>query len=134
MKNILVAATPSAFKTMRSALENRFSLTHCFNLDAARAALDDAPVDLILCCTHFDESRMFDLLRYVKMQPALHRIPFMCAKIVEDEVSATYLQGVEIAARALGADSFIDFSHWKRIQGEQLAFDELTRTIHKLLG
>lgn len=67
--------------------------------------------DLIAAFTCFDESRMFDLLRYCKADPELKDIPFIAMRIRGLRLDDTTHQAIQIATKALGAEEYID---WQR--------------------
>lgn len=95
---------------MLSGLNKHFELIPCTTLDTARTALRKQAIDLIIAGIHFDESRMFDLLRYVQADPATNAIPVLCVKVLDDQIASTFLQAAAIASQALGAHDFVDFS------------------------
>jgi hypothetical protein len=57
---------------------------------------------------HFDESRMFDLLRH--LQPSGHQGPVVCVRTHHFDSPAISIEGLEIAARTLGAALFLDLT------------------------
>lgn len=118
---------------MTQAIEKDFDVVHCVTLEAARQVLLAGGIDLIIGGIHFDESRMFNLLRYAQADPASSDIPFMCVKILDDRIAPTFMQSAEIASRALGASGFIDFSDWRQRLGDMEAAEQLRRRIHELL-
>jgi hypothetical protein len=68
------------------------------------------PYDVLLIAVRFDESRMFDLLRYLKSHGTLSRLPVICYRSSRRSLIATPLarQGVQLASCALGASDFVD--------------------------
>jgi hypothetical protein len=63
-------------------------------------------ISLILCGMYFDETRMFDLLRYAKQKcPAT---PVVSCRIGQSEVPQVTLEAVAIAAKSMGAVEFVD--------------------------
>jgi response regulator RpfG family c-di-GMP phosphodiesterase len=119
--------------TMTQLLRHDFELVPCLTLEQAQHALRGGDIDLVIGGIHFDESRMFDLLRYAQADPTTRAIPFLCIKILDDQISPTLLQGVEIASRALGAREFIDFAEWcQRLSNEEASM-QLRYLIHKSL-
>lgn len=114
---------------MRQALARDFELVLCHTLEEARQALFGGGIDLIIAGIHFDESRMFNLLRYAQADPVTNGIPFLCLKILDDQIAPTFMQSVEIASRALGARDFIDFSEWRARLGDGEAFSRLRERI-----
>lgn len=133
MRKILVAVSLQALPVMTHALSADFILLPCLTLDQARQALRANEIDLAIAGIHFDESRMFDLLRYAQADPATDGIPFLCLKILDDRIAPTFLQSAEIASRALGARDFIDLSEWRARLGDDEAFRQLRDCIYKLL-
>jgi hypothetical protein len=130
---ILVADHPDAFEAFRGALTTAAALTRVGTLEAARNALQDEPA-LVVCGCHFDEGRMYDLLRHLKALPALERIPFLAVRCVEGELldDALY-ESVKIAVRALGGNAFVDLPRWQRRWGAAEASHRLTQLVNALL-
>ena len=76
----------------------------------AQSELATGRYDVILIAVRFDESRMFDFLRYLKSNPSLSLIPVICYRSARRALAATDMGrlSVELAARALGAYDFVD--------------------------
>ena len=89
----------------------------------------------MVCGCHFDEGRIYDLLRYVKADPALAQVPFMAVRCVEGELldDALY-ESVKIAVRALGGHTFVDLLRWQRRWGAAEASHRLTALVESLAG
>ena len=132
IKKIFVGANPLARKILGSALAPEFDLMHCDNLDQAKPLLMK-PVDLILCTVLFDGSRMFDLLRYVKNNPAAESIPFVGIRVVQGTLPFHEVVASRAAVKLLGGDEFLDMYTWMNELGEDRAFEKLRTTIHQLL-
>ena len=77
-------------------------------MDEARRALERDAFDLVVVTVHFDESRMFDLLRY--LQSSGHRRPVVCVRSHQFDSPTITIEGLEIAAKALGATLFLDLT------------------------
>jgi hypothetical protein len=74
--------------------------------DAVRRLQGRHEISLVLCGLYFDETRMFDLLRFVKgTHPGLR---FVCCRIGQSEVPEVTLEAVGIAARSMGAEEFVN--------------------------
>jgi hypothetical protein len=74
--------------------------------DASEMLRSECDLALILCGVHFDESRMYDLLRLAReSQP---HIPFVACRVLETRLSHISVQAIAIAAEALGAKAFVD--------------------------
>lgn len=129
---ILVADNADAFAAFRAALTTSFALVHAATCEKAKQALDPPP-SLVVCGCHFDEGRMYDLLRHMKATPGLNRIPFMAVRCVPGELldDALY-ESVKIAVRALGGNAFVDLLRWQRRWGTAEAGHRLTHLVQTL--
>ena len=67
-RRVLVADTPEGDRRLAAILAG-CELKFVRTLDEARRALKDDGFDLVLIGVHFDDSRMFDLLRYMRANP-----------------------------------------------------------------
>lgn len=94
----------------------------------------EQPFDLIVCGLHFDDSRMFDLLRHAKSNPRTRSIPFVVVKASDGELSPTLQQGIEIACAALGADCFVELTTWEKHGGNAVAQQRLHGLLDRLLA
>ena len=77
-------------------------------LDEAKSTLTGRNFDLIVVGVHFDESRMFDLLRHVRAQERHRATPVVCVLTVEFTRHAVAAEGLEIAVKALGGTAYLD--------------------------
>lgn len=126
--NVLVAEVPGVIPLVQEAWQDHFSLTFCTSLTEAESLLDRR-FDVIVCGTHFAESKMFDLLRLAKLKPETQAVPFLCIRVLDGEIDSTAFQGISIAARALGAAGFIDLNRWRR----QYGFDQARKRLRDLV-
>jgi hypothetical protein len=131
-RRILVADNAESFDVLRAALTSNFVLHRVDTVDQARRALAD-PTSLVICGCHFDEGRMYDLLRHLKATPGLKHLPFVAVRCVEGELldDALY-ESVKIAVRALGGNSFVDLLRWQRRWGAVEASHRLTQLLETL--
>ena len=86
-------------------------------------------ISLVLCDVEFDDSRMFDLLRYVRAEPSTRGIPFLCVRTRQGELAPAVVEGLDIASRALGGAGFVDLVRLRRDLGEDAAASELRRLV-----
>jgi hypothetical protein len=119
-KRILIVLTPLSAPLLADILGADFELIFSNSIDHSQSLLEES-VDLAACDTHFDDCRMFDLLRLVKAGPRTRPIPFLCLRVVEGALDQTLYQSVDIASSALGAAVFIDLFDLKRRSGEEQA-------------
>jgi PleD family two-component response regulator len=109
-----------------SAILSEHELAFVHTLDEAKATLAGRNFDLIAIGVHFDESRMFDLLRYVRWQERHRATPIVCLLTLDFTRQAIASEGVEIAVKALGGTAFLDL--------KALSDGEARRVIDDLLG
>ena len=128
---VLVADAPDSVAAFRRALTAPLDVLSASTLDEAKAALAEHP-DVVICGCHFDEGRMYDLLRHIKAQPALARVPFVAVRCLEGELDDALYESVKIAVRALGGNAFVDLPRWQRKYGESDAGHRLTALIESL--
>ena len=109
-RKILVADVPELDSRLKQVLAGeRVSFVRTVN--EAIAALKREDFDLLLVSVHFDDSRMFDLLREVRIDGRNRGIPIICVR--EPELGFTAISGsaLEVTCRALEADAFLDLAH-----------------------
>ena len=107
-------------------------LVPCVTLEMAKEVVRDN-IDVILCGLHFDESRMFDLLRFVKADQSLRTIPFLCIKTLEGIVEPTFNESVKIATKALGAVGYFDLADRIVKVGHDRAKSEISDYIENIV-
>ena len=76
----------------------------------AQRAIERERFDLIVASVHFDESRMFDLLRYLQASGGHAGRPVVCLRGQHFVSPAITIEGLEIAAKTLGATLFLDLT------------------------
>ena len=123
MKTILVADHSDA---RLSALLSGHDLIFVNTLDEAKRVLTVRNFDLIVISVHFDESRMFDLLRHVRWQERHRATPVVCVLTADFARHAIAAEGLEIAVKALGGTAYVDL----KTSGDA----EARRVVDDLLG
>jgi CheY-like chemotaxis protein len=102
-KHVLICAFRARERLTRLMAEHE--LTAVTTLREACAALKEHKFDLILVSVRFDESRLFDLLRFVKADERLARIPVACLYgLTGSTASRLTLEAMCLACEALSAD------------------------------
>ena len=109
-----------------SAILADYDLAFVHTIDEAKAVLAVRTFDLITISVHFDESRMFDLLRYVRWQERHRATPVVCVQTADFTRHAIAAEGVEIAVKALGGTAYLDL--------KSIGNDEARRAIDDLLA
>jgi hypothetical protein len=124
---ILLAARKIARQPFITALEDDASIVGVETLDDAVTTLKrDPDIDVVCCTIYFDESRMFDLLRWVRVN--CEGTPVVCARALPKDLPNISLEAVSIATRSLGA-AFIDFPALVRQSGTEAACLALRSTV-----
>lgn len=113
---IVVADVRESISTLAHILGESVQLLPATSLDRALKRLDEG-ADLVLCGVHFDQSRMFDLLRMAKASPRSRAVPFVCYRDMRSELPAPFLEGLDIACKALGAAEFLDLYEMRKRHG-----------------
>lgn len=120
-----------AIAVFRQMLVTTLAVDSAVTLREAREALQ-RPAALVVCGCHFDEGRMYDLLRHMKATPQLAGIPFLAIRCIEGELDDALYESVKIAVRALGGNAFVDVPRWQRKYGVAEAAHRLTTLVHAL--
>ncbi|HEX7220779.1 MAG TPA: hypothetical protein VF280_16325 [Burkholderiales bacterium] len=106
---ILVADTPAGDRRISEILPG-YELEFVRTLGAAQRAIDRERFALVLVGVHFDESRMFDLLRYLQARSAPAGCAVICMRTHHFASTAITIEGLEIATKALGCNLFLDLT------------------------
>ena len=106
---ILTAVAPDAQERVRRILTGH-ELLFVQNLGAARAALENNAIRLIFVGARFDESRMFDLLDYIRKDAQHKKIPIVAAIVAPTVMSEETVRGLEHTTKILGASVFVNLN------------------------
>lgn len=110
---ILAALRPEGVVAVERALGQFAEIVPVYAYDeAARRLESGADIDLVLCGIYFAQTRMFDLLRFVREKHA--DIPFVACRIGDTELPNVTLEAVGIASRSMGAAAFINMPLLRR--------------------
>lgn len=111
---------------MRGLFATAAEATFVFTLDEAIRELKLGGFDGILCTIHFDDSRMFDLVRHARVHAPL--VPCMCTRLLDTKLRGSLLHGMLIAVESLDA-RFIDRYDLQRTHGEEQGDAEFARRV-----
>lgn len=125
---ILAADVPNEHRTLQKVLDGLVTLVPVTTIDDALSALH-ASIDAIICGIHFDESRMFDLIRMAKAEMSTRSVPIICYRDLESGLSPALFESLEIACRAQGAESFVDLYALRERLGAAQADEEFRRIV-----
>jgi len=109
-KKILVADTPEGDRRLSQILSG-YELTFVRTMGEARRELEADGFVLILVGVHFDDSRMFDLLRQVRSEGRNKDIPIICVREPGLGFTAISSHTLEVTCRALDANVFLDLTN-----------------------
>jgi hypothetical protein len=129
---LLVAVTPMGYMHARRALHEHFDLVPAFSLQQALSALKHGEIEAVLCSIHFDESRMFDLLRAAtETDPG---IPVACCILLDSKLSPDCLGSLIEAAKSKGARGLVDYNRLHREVGFVEADRQFREEVLRLFG
>jgi CheY-like chemotaxis protein len=127
---IVVADRGEALDVLRAGLPFLPLVVACSVDEARRLVTPGTP--LVLCDCHFDDGRMYDLLRWLKASSGLAHVPFLAIRVREGELDDAIYESVTIAVSALGGDGFIDLYRWQQRYGAEEAARRFSQHIEAL--
>ena len=110
-RRILLAVVPNLEPRFRRILDG-CELEFVHTLVDAQQALRSDKYDMIVVGVLFDESRMFDLLRFVRTEETHRTTPIVCVRSQLAISSRAILESLEIAVKALSANAFLDLQNF----------------------
>ena len=129
---VLLAARPVARAPFREALGTDAEIVEVETLEEAVKLLKKKDEPKLVCCTvYFDESRMFDLLRWIRAERA--HIPVVCARAMPKDITKISMEAVRIASDVLGATTFVDVPALTEKYGADAAMSTLRKLLLSLL-
>jgi PleD family two-component response regulator len=107
-KKILVASAHSAYNRLFAILPG-YDLRFVETVAAAQSALKANGFSLIMIGIYFEQSKMFEFLRYIKADHKYADIPVVCFRgiLLSDSFDA---KPFELRCKALGASAFLDLT------------------------
>lgn len=109
-KRILVADTPESDRRLTEVLSGH-ELAFARTLGDAQRVLAQDKFDLIVIGVHFDDSRMFDLVRHVR-GAGQNQPPVACVRCQRFVSPALSIENLEVAARASTCNLFLDLTKY----------------------
>lgn len=107
MAKVLVADVPEMHERIRECLP-RHECVCVTSMRQAMAALRQDGFSLIVIGVHFDESRMFELLTYVRSLPVYKDAAVVCVQGTDLMLPEAIMHTVDMAVKALGGTAFVD--------------------------
>jgi CheY-like chemotaxis protein len=83
-------------------------VTSVQTFEEASRALGQKPFRLVLIDLQFEQSRMLELLEYLKSLDAYQDVPVVCLQGTDRRVTSSIRQNMNHAVRALGGRAFFD--------------------------
>jgi hypothetical protein len=108
---------PLRGKQILAAVENRERLGRILaghiltcpkSIDEAKRELEEREYALVVLGVHFDESRMFELLRQVRTFPKNALTPVVCVVAGPSVLSDVAIEGLDHAVKAMLANAFLN--------------------------
>jgi hypothetical protein len=107
MARVLVADVPGMDERIRHCLPGH-ELVFVRTMVQALAKLRRDGFSFVVIGVHFDESRMFELLSYVRSLPGYAEVPVVCVQGLEFAMPESVTRTVDMAVKALGGTAFVD--------------------------
>ncbi|HET7362646.1 MAG TPA: hypothetical protein VFJ70_03640 [Burkholderiales bacterium] len=106
---MLVADIPEMDEKIRDCLPGH-DLTFVRTMYDAIGKLRHDGFQLIVIGLNFDESRMLELLQYVRSLPRYKDAPVVCVHADRMHLSEAVMRNIDIAVKALGGIGFLDLA------------------------
>ena len=123
---LLIATAQRGHAVLKGMFSAEADAVFVFTLDEAIHELDKGGVDCLLASLHFDESRMFDLVRHARIHAP--QVPCVCTRLLDTMLRGSLLDGMLIAVESLGA-RFIDRYELQRAYGNEAGDAEFKKRV-----
>lgn len=130
---LLIAVRPEDVTLSMEILGDEFDAVFCHSYEDACAHLD-ARVRLITCGVHFDNGKVFDLLRYVRENPQTAHLPFFIMLGAGSRYSPAIVQGIRAAAKLLKVTAFTDLTRFSDKIGNDASVATLRQGIRDAIA
>jgi PleD family two-component response regulator len=111
-KRILVADTSHSDRRLSTILAGE-EVVFARTMGEAQRLLTQQQFELVIIGVHFDDSRMFDLMRHVRAGSHHADKPVACVRSHRFiSAAAISLQGLQVAARELDCNLFLDLTNY----------------------
>ena len=118
---VLVADIPEMDEKIRECLPGH-DLVFVRTMYEAIHALRHDGFQLVVIGLEFDESRMLELLQYVRAVPAYKEVPAVCVYAEQMNLSESVLKNIDVAVKALGGRGFLNLGNGALKYKEDCAF------------
>lgn len=129
MARIFIAATTEDSAAIERILGDKHEFVTVRVMSEALAKVKSEAFDLVMIGVHFDQSRMFDLLRELH-QARYDDTPVICFCTRDSSLTRTAHKSIDIASKVLGAWMYLDYQIYNDSGNPD---DELRRVIERCL-
>lgn len=130
MARILIADTPEDVICIERILGEEHELSVVSKISDAMFQFRENDFDLLMIGIHFDESRMFDLLRAIQTTPTETEKPIICFCTRDTQMTRTLHDSVSTTSRLLGAWMYLDEHEYSVTQDPDA---EMRRVVERCL-
>ena len=110
-REILLALTSQSRDRFARVLTGH-RLTCPKDLGEAERLLTEREYAMIIIGVHFDESRMFEVLRLVRIEDKNRTTPVVCVLGHETRLSEVAVEGLDHSVKAMLANAFLNLAHF----------------------
>lgn len=109
--DVLLAVSRAAQERMARVLRGHNVVTVA-SVDQAIERISQRRFHMLILGVHFDESRMFELLRHARTDARDKRVPVLCVLEVRGGFSDVVVEGLDQSVKALMANGFLILSNF----------------------
>lgn len=130
---ILIAIRPDDVALCKLVLGDEFDAVICHTYDDACAKLDGT-ISLVTCGVHFDNGKVFDLLRHVRENPCTESLPIFMLLGAGSRYSPAIVHGIRAAAKLLKVTAFTDLARFSDKLGKEESIAALRQGIRDAIS
>jgi CheY-like chemotaxis protein len=116
---VLVADVPAGARLISTALRGAAEVMPVSTGDEAIDRAREA--DLLALSVHFNNSRIFDVIRMTKSNPKTRYTPLLCFRSQDREIPVRVLEALALAQSLFGHIEFLDVAAARKAQGDEEA-------------
>lgn len=133
LPQLLIAVRPEDVALSKGILGEEFLAVFCHSYGEACAQLNNN-IRLVTCGVHFDNGRVFDLLRFVRENPRTASLPFFILLGAGSRYSPAIIEGIRAAAKLLKVTAFTDLTRFSDKLGTSASIDALRQGIRDAIA
>ena len=118
---VLVADVPEMDDKIRECLPEHELVFVRTMVEAVRELRRDG-YQVVVIGLHFDESRMLELLQYVRSLSKYDDTPVLCVQGLEQALPEAIRKNIDVAVKALGGKAFLDLREHSLTMREHCSF------------